>query len=196
MWSQDVYLKPFNNDGNERFGFSVAIRGTRIVVGAYEEDSAATGVNGNEADNSAPASGAAYVYRLNGAQWEHEAYLKASNTESGDRFGVFVGIDGNKIVVGADAEASNATGAGGNDADNSAANSGAAYVYRFDGAVWSFEEYLKATNTEANDSFGGPIAISGERVAIAAQSEASNAIGIDGNQADNTEADSGAVYIY
>jgi hypothetical protein len=40
----------------------VAVAGDTVVVGAYQEDSNATGVNGNQADNSASNADAAYVF--------------------------------------------------------------------------------------------------------------------------------------
>ena len=57
---------------------------TRFVVGAPNEDSGATGVGGNMADNSATNAGAAYVfvYHPDGF-WEQQAYLKPSNTDPG-----------------------------------------------------------------------------------------------------------------
>jgi hypothetical protein len=36
--------------------------GDTLAVGAYNESSAATGVNGNQADNSVDESGAVYVF--------------------------------------------------------------------------------------------------------------------------------------
>lgn len=55
--------------------------------------------------------------------------MKASNTEAGDRFRL-VALDGDTLVVGATSEDSNATGVGGNQADNSASASGAVYVFQ------------------------------------------------------------------
>ena len=40
----------------------IAVAGDMLVIGAILEDSAATGIDGNQADNSAPDSGAAYVF--------------------------------------------------------------------------------------------------------------------------------------
>ncbi|MFN6201743.1 MAG: FG-GAP repeat protein, partial [Acidobacteriota bacterium] len=74
-------------------------------------------------------SGAAYVFLRNGTTWSHQAYLKASNTGMFDGFGTSVAITGETVVVGANGEDSNATGVGGNEADNSANSSGAAYVF-------------------------------------------------------------------
>jgi hypothetical protein len=49
---------------SDEFGYSVAISGDTLVVGAPYEASNATGVNGNQADNSASVAGAAYTYVL------------------------------------------------------------------------------------------------------------------------------------
>jgi len=58
-------------------------------------------------------------------------------------------------------------------------------------------DYLKASNTEANDRFGGSsISLSGDTLAVGAYGEAGNATGVNGNQADNSALTSGAVYVY
>ncbi len=48
---------------NANFGTGVAIDGDTIVIGASGESSNATGVNGDQADNSMSQAGAAYVFR-------------------------------------------------------------------------------------------------------------------------------------
>ena len=95
----------------------MAISGETVVISAYGEASNATGVNGNGFDNSAPYSGAVYVFVRNGTTWSQQAYLKASNTGQNDEF-ASVAISGETVVVGAGYEASNATGVNGNGADN------------------------------------------------------------------------------
>jgi hypothetical protein len=65
----------------------VAVSGDAVVVAADREDSNATGVDGNEADNSATDSGAAYVFTRTAGVWRQRAYLKASNTDAFDSFG-------------------------------------------------------------------------------------------------------------
>ena len=67
---------------SDYFGWSVAISGDAIVVGAWDEASAATGVNGNQSDNSVKGSGAAYVFERSGVTWLWQAYLKASNPDT------------------------------------------------------------------------------------------------------------------
>jgi hypothetical protein len=100
------------------FGYSVALSGDSLVVGAWREDSGATGINGDQSDNAVSGAGAAYLFKRNGTVWTQQDYLKASNTEAG-----------HTVVVAAIVEDSSATGVNGDQSDNSAENSGAAYVF-------------------------------------------------------------------
>ncbi len=195
-WTQQAYLKASNTDPGDQFGRSVAISDDTITVGAIGEDSNATGIDNNQADNSAPLSGAVYVFTRSGGTWSQQAYLKASNTDSGDEFGDSVAISGDTITVGAPGEDSNATGIDNNQADNSTPFSGAVYVFTRSAAAWTQQAYLKASNTNSADVFGRSVAISGDTITVGAPGEDSNATGIDNNQADNSATDSGAVYAF
>lgn len=196
FWSQQAYLKASNTGADDNFGIDVAISGDTIVVGADREDSSATGVNGDQALNNAGNSGAAYVFVRNGTTWTQQAYLKASNTGASDQFGSAVAISGDTIVVGAYREDSNATGVNGNESDNSAVDSGATYVFVRNGTTWSQQAYLKASNTEAADYFGGSVAIASDTILVGSEGEDSNATGIDGNQSDNSALLAGAAYVF
>jgi len=204
-WSQQAYVKASNTGTGDNFGISVALseNGNTLAVGANQEDSNATGIGGNQADNSSFNSGAVYVFVRDGAgAWSLQAYVKASNTGAGNFFGyggVALSEDGNTLAVGAYGEDSNATGIGGNQADNSAFQYGAVYVFARDGAgAWSQQAYVKASNTGTNDLFGFRVALSGDgnTLAVGAYGEDSNATGIGGNQTDNSASDSGAVYVF
>jgi FG-GAP repeat len=195
-WRQQAYLKASNTEAGDKFGYSVAISGNTVVVGALDEDSNATGVNGIQNNNSAARSGAVYVFTRSGTTWSQQAYLKSSNTDAYDNFGSPVAISGNTVVVGAWAEASNATGVNGDQSDDSADASGAAYVFTRSGTTWSQQAYLKASNTEANDLFSTSVAVSLNTVVVGALYEDSNATGVDGDQNDNTATDSGAAYVF
>ncbi|MBL8692503.1 MAG: FG-GAP repeat protein [Planctomycetes bacterium] len=195
-WIQQASLKASNQQSADRFGKSIAISGDTIVAGAYNEDSDATGVDGNQANNNAWHAGAAYVFVRSASTWTQQAYLKASNTDAADEFGFSVGISNDTIVVGARFEHSSATGVNGNQSDNIATNSGAAYVFVRSGSTWTQQAYLKASNTDLHDNFGSSIAISGETIVVGAPSEDSNATGINGNQANNSAVGSGAAYVF
>ncbi len=195
-WTQQAYLKASNTGVEDYFGQSVAVSGDTAVIGAYAEDNNAIGVDGNQADNSAPTSGAAYVFSRSGTTWTQQAYLKSGSLQFDDRFGHSVAVSGDTAVIGAYQEDSNATGVGGNQANNSASNSGAAYVFMRSGTTWTQQAYLKASNTAVNDFFGHSVAVSGDTAVIGASGEDSNATGVGGNQADNTAGGSGAAYIF
>ncbi len=196
VWSQQAYLKASNAGANDQFGWSVAVSGDTLVVGARSEGSTAIGVNGDQANNGAAGSGAVYVFSRAGSVWSQQAYIKASNTEDGDLFGLSVGLDGDTLVVGALGEDSATTGVDGDQADNGASNSGAAYVFLRTGTMWSQQAYMKASNTDITDYFGASVAISGDTLAIGAYAEASSATGVNGDQINNGALRSGAVYVY
>ena len=201
-WIQEAYLKPSNTDPGDGFGHAVAVSGDTIVVGAVNEDSAATGIDGNQASNASGESGAAYVFRRIGSAWSQEAYLKASNTGAGDAFGHSVAVDGDTIVIGAWREDSSATGINGNQANNDAGNSGAAYVFVRD-VTWTQQAYVKASNTggfvfpvSSGDAFGYSVALSGDILLVGAPFEGSSATGVNGNQNDNSRINAGAAYAF
>ena len=95
------------------------------------ESSSATGINGDQGNVLSSNSGAVYVFTRAGTAWSQQSYVKASNAETVDVFGESVALssDGNTLAVGARLEDSVATGIGGNQADNTASNSGAVYLY-------------------------------------------------------------------
>ncbi len=195
-WSQQAYLKASNPDPNDLFGYSVAISGDTIVVGAFMEDSSDSGVDGDQSDNGTMDSGAAYVFVRNGTTWSQQAYLKASNTGMGDWFGWPVAISGDTVVVGAFREGSIATGVNGDQGDNSAWSAGAAYVYVRNGTSWSQQAYLKASNTELHDEFAHSLAISGDTIVVGAPDEDCSSTGVNGNQTNNNAQSSGAAFVF
>ncbi|MFZ5876522.1 MAG: integrin [Nitrospirota bacterium] len=202
-WTQQAYVKASNPELDDRFGGAVALSsdGTTLAVGATGEDSNATGIDGTQSDSNAIDAGAVYVYtRDTNDIWTQQAYVKASNTESEDGFGGAVALssDGNTLAVGATGEDSNATGVNTGAGDNTALEAGAVYVYTRNAGVWTQQAYVKASNTESADGFGGAVAVSGDgdTLVVGATGEDSNATGIDGAQGDNGALDAGAVYVY
>lgn len=143
-------------------------------------------------------------------QVRQQAYLKASNPDAQDHFGcggafdghagfgTAISGDGTTLVVGAPHESSNARGVNGNQNDNSLHGAGAAYVFVRNGTAWTQQAYLKASNPMMGAEFGHAVAVSadGNTIAISAFWEASNAKGINGNQADHSINNAGAVYVF
>lgn len=136
-WTQEAFLKGANTESNDAFGTSVALKGNAIVIGAISEQSSSTGIvespigGAGWPNNDLFSAGAAYLFERSGIAWANTAYLKASNADSSDQYGMCVAVDGNTIAVGANGESENGTtitngptGATG----NLSSNSGAAYV--------------------------------------------------------------------
>ncbi len=205
QWQWRQTLRAPNPGPGDRFGHAVAISGTRLVIGAPGEDSAATGTNGDGADDSAPDSGAAYVYRWSGLRWDFESYVKASNSGAGDRFGSAVcvvdmdlsraaelGQSTHHVAVGAPGEASGSS----DPSDDSLPGAGACYLYRFEqlGPASSIT-YLKAKTPGAGDEFGAAVAKSGDSTLIGAPGEDGSASGFDGI-VDDLAPDAGAAYLF
>ncbi|CAN5754492.1 hypothetical protein BH23DEI1_BH23DEI1_20420 [soil metagenome] len=196
-----AYLKASNTDADDEFGWAVALSGDgrTLAVGAHFEDSSATGVDGIGATDGALDSGAAYVFVLDAdGAWTQQAYLKASNTDPGDRFGWAVALsdDGDTLAVSAVFEDGIATGVGGDETSQAAPDSGAAYVFtRSDAGVWSQQAYVKASNTGAGDTYGASVALSGDgdTLVVGANFEDGSAAG-DGS--DDLLPNSGAAYVY
>lgn len=146
VWSLQQKLMAADGAGGDRFGYSVGISGTSVVVGAYSDDLAA----GNDA-------GSVHVFTRSGITWSLQQKLTASDAASADRFGYAVGISVDSIVVGADW-------------DDSAtlSDAGSAYVYVRSGNSWSQQQKLTASGAAAADHFGTAAAISGDRVVVGA----------------------------
>lgn len=206
LWTQEAYLKPSNPDAEDNFGFRVAISGSVVVAGSRYESSNQTSItNGPTAssDNSMDSSGAAYVFRRTDNTWVQEAYLKAPNAGPDDNFGIGVGIYGDTIVVGSIYEDNDDTVITNNSLipsdDNLSSNSGSAYIFRYNGSVWTMEAYLKASNAGANDYFGYQVALSDNTVVVGADGEDNNQTTITHGAVisePGIASSSGAVYVF
>ncbi|WP_084462973.1 hypothetical protein [Hydrogenophaga sp. PBC] len=202
-WQEQAELKAPHAAIDLQFGTSAALSadGGTLAVGARGDASAATGVNGDPQDNSAFNSGAVHVFRRDGVNWPHQAYLKASNPGEDDQFGRAVSLsgDGNTLVVGAPYETSRADGLNGSQASTDSSAGGAAYIFQRKSLAWRQTAYVKAPNSGGQDTFGTGLALSanGQTLAVGASGEASSASGWNGSHAtDNDNAQSGAIYLY
>ena len=195
-WSQQAYLKASNTGAGDRLGYAVAVQGDTIAVGAYAEDSAASGVGGDQGDDSAENAGAVYVYVRSGATWTQQAYLKASNPDPADQFGLGVDVDGDRVFVGAQGEDSSSPGIDGDQADDSLTLAGAAYLFGRDGSTWTQRSYVKASNPGQNDRFAVMVAVDDDTLIAGAGFEDSGAGGVNGDQEDDSVFEAGAAYAF
>ena len=112
-WTQVAKLTADDGAASDRFGESVSIDGSTIVIGAHGDDDKGSG------------SGSAYVFRRDtpgylGSGWTQLAKLTADDVAAGDQFGWSVSIDGDTVVIGAN-----------RDNTDDGESSGSAYVFTF-----------------------------------------------------------------
>jgi hypothetical protein len=207
-WTRQAYIKTWNAEGGDSWGVSVALSddGNTLALGSIDEDCLCTGVQQSDqqaglgdqkADTSA---GAAAVFTRSGTTWTQQAYIKSSNSSPNDWFGVRLVLsgDGNTLALGAQNEDSGAQGINGRQNDEGADDAGAVYLMTRNGATWSQLAYVKGSNTEAFDEFGGSVGLSrdGRTMVVGARGEDSNARGANGNHADNSMDEAGAAYVF
>jgi hypothetical protein len=132
----------FPDDGasSDNAGYSLAVDGEMVVVGAPGDDDNGMG------------SGSAYAVQKTEAGWRNQWKLLPPDGGPDDQFGTSVAVSGDLAVVGA-------FGHG---------EGGAAYVFRFDGSRWAMEQKLLASDACAGDNFGYAVAASGPVALIGA----------------------------
>lgn len=127
---------------NDNFGNSVAISGTRIVVGSEKDDDFGSG------------SGSAYVFELRNGVWTQIAKLLPSDGAMDNSFGCSVSISGNTIVIGSRRD------------NPKGKNSGSVYVFSLQNGVWIQTAKLFASDGKPSDNFGLSVAISGNVIVV------------------------------
>jgi hypothetical protein len=137
QWVEEAKLLGSAVSPFDEMGLSVAIHGDLALLGAPGDD-----WNGTS-------TGAVYAFRFDGSQWQEEQRITAIDGAAYDEFGDAIAVWGDVALIGAR-----------ND-DDGGANSGSAYVFRFDGTAWNQEQKLVADDAEIGDALGSAVAIHG-----------------------------------
>ena len=203
------YLKASNAGEDDRLGrgdplvgvgLAMSADGNTLAIGADQADGSARAPAGNLVPDSMPDAGAVYLFVRAGDSWSQQALVVSPNPDVEDNFGKTVALsaDGNTLLASVPSEDSAATGVDGDAGDNTLSSSGAAYVFRRNAGQWQKSAYLKASAPDGTDQFSWKLALSadGKFAAVTAISEASAAVGIDGDQRDNSSSSAGAVYLF
>ncbi len=190
-WRQATELRGADSVAGDNFGWSVAISGKSVVVGAVSHASYA---------------GEAYVFNDTASGWTQATELLGADTEPGDGFGDSVTISGTVAVVGArgadgtagrayvftnsasawkqaaefqesDKVAGDSFGTAVNITGSTVVVGGVsgAYVFTKTGSTWNEVADLKGSDTAANDAFGSSVAVSGAFAVVGAPEHASQA---------------------
>jgi len=141
-WSLQTTLNNPTPADSEVFGYSVAISGDYVIMGAYNGD-----------------GGIAYIYVRSGTTWSLQTTLNNPTPAAVDEFGVSVAISGDYAIVGAYGD------------DTGATDVGSAYIYARSGTTWSLQSTLNNPTPVAYDRFGYSVAISGDYAIIGAHND-------------------------
>ena len=166
-WAQTVppvRLAPSTINADQNYGYAVDLDGDVAVVGVSGDGHGRT-FN----------TGAAFVYRFDGAGWNFHSKLFASDGQGFKLFGSSVALSGNRLLVGAD-----------NWFPDSGNSTGKAYLFEYDETAdeWVETEGLLPAELTQGAGFGHAAAIQGEVILIGAP------------EFDGDENDSDAAFIY
>ncbi|MFT5083204.1 MAG: hypothetical protein ACI9Y1_001244 [Lentisphaeria bacterium] len=221
LWGQTASVKPTVSEPHEGFGSSVALVGSTLVVGApgsdviagrvfivtgsgwdqIEELSLASSIEGDRFGEAlslqddilmvgAPGAtldtgvngGVVFEYTLVDAIWTQGEPIVVDDSVEGDDFGAALQLNYSTEL---------AIGAPGRDL-----NKGAVYVVEHTGGTWVVGDPTVATIRDEGDKFGTSLVIQDDVLVVGAPGEQSSATGVDGLQADKSQEDAGAVYIF
>ncbi len=144
---EQAKLRASAEAANDRFGTSVGVNGSTIVVGAPF------------ASQFGQFTGSAVVYTGSGSTWAEQATLVATDAAVGDRAGWTVDVEGDTII----------TGSYGNNA--AGVDSGAAYIFKRNGTTWAQEAKLVPNDAATFDGIGYSVAIDGTTAVVASVSD-------------------------
>lgn len=159
-WTEKQKLTASDRASGDNFGASVAVSGDSAVIGAKNDD-----------DNGAN-SGSAYLFMYGTKSWTQEQKLTAGDGAGGDNFGVSVAISDDTIIVGAEGD------------DDGGGDSGSAYVFMYDGKIWTQQQKLTASDQAGGDNYGVSVAVSGDSAVAGAKYD------------DDKGSNSGSAYVY
>ncbi len=148
-WTEKAKIQANDTQAKGYFGNSVAINGNFAIVGAWQQDTAASD------------AGAAYIFERNSSgSWIEKQKLVASNGQEKDYFGRSVAISNNIALVGADNQSTGGKSAG------------AAYLFeRDDRGNWTEKQKLQASDKQAWVNFGYSVGINGNSLIVGAYGE-------------------------
>lgn len=169
-WTQQEYLKAFNTEASDNFAYSIAISndGNTVAAGApYEDGDGFTLPEGQ--DNNATDAGAVYLFRrdttVSPVVWSQHSYIKASDAAAGYQFGYAISLSGDGLTLAAGSYQAK------NPAISTFNDTGAAYLFAFDGTVWNEQRILYADNGLQWDHFSSSLSLddTGSTLAVGAE---------------------------
>ena len=143
-WEQVAKLTADDASTEDNFGYSVAISGDTVIVGAWGDDDLGS------------YSGSAYVFQCTTGSWEQVAKLTAGDGGTNNWFGYSVSLSGTTAIIGANYDNDNGEG------------SGSAYIFECTASGWEEVAKLIASDGTIDEHFGCSVSISGTTAIVGA----------------------------
>ncbi|MCD4652482.1 FG-GAP repeat protein [bacterium] len=157
-WHKDIRLSDSTSSSYDDYGSAVSVSGEYVFVGVPGDDD-----NGTN-------SGSVFVYHSDAGSWSfHQKLMSGSDN---DNFGKSISVDGAWAAIGAFKDSTYHN------------ESGAVYMYHFDGVNWTETQKIKAGDPNATDWFGLAVALDGQQLLIGAPYDNDNG------------PESGSIYIF
>ncbi|WP_367873259.1 hypothetical protein [Luteolibacter sp. Populi] len=146
-WELDAKLLPSRRDVDDMYGSAVAIRGSRVIVGApfisYR---------------SSNQQGRVFIFDRGEIGWHQTAVLQAGDGSIGNLFGSAVAVDGDRVLVGAPRV-------------SGSVRLGQAYTFVEQDGSWQQEQQFAGVNSSDHDLFGATLALKGDAMLIGASGQ-------------------------
>ena len=146
-WNFFQRIFPTSGGLADHFGLHLDVDGDSAVIGALDDD-----------QDFGTSTGSAYIFKRRNGIWLLETKLYDPDGQTGDRFGVSVGISGGTVIVGADF-----------DDENNIANRGSAQIFvRVSEGNWARQGNKWLLEAGASSNFGRAVAIDGNLAIVGA----------------------------
>jgi hypothetical protein len=189
QWTEAQELEaPASLEDGATFGWGVDLAGDVIAIGAPRAR------GGDEGQGP----GEAFVYEraAPSGMWTLKQSFRATIPRASDWFGWGVELSESLLLLSVPGDASSSLGLMGDPNLDGARNSGAIYMYGRNKDQWVETGFIKSSNSNTPDYFGWAIAMQGDTIVSSATGEASDATGVQGNQASNALESAGAAYVF
>jgi hypothetical protein len=143
-WIENQILTSSDGEAGDKFGYSLDLQGDTLIVGA-----------GWDEHPGMPYSGSAYVFTSSGGVWTEQQKLVASDVDDNTVFGADVGLVDNTLMVSAPY-----------DNHPGMLDTGAVYVFRRTGGIWTELQKLTPSDPEDSALFGTWIAFNDQMALV------------------------------
>ncbi|MCD4795329.1 MAG: carboxypeptidase-like regulatory domain-containing protein [Bacteroidales bacterium] len=143
-WNQEAKLLASDGVTNDEFGFTVAVSGDYVVVGAPLDGGTI---------------GSAYIFKREGTSWSQQAKIEAADAVADIYFGNSVSVSGDYVIIGA------------YQGNGNVDNSGTAYIFKREDTNWLQQEKLIASDGASGDYFGFSVSVSGNYAVMGAKND-------------------------